>query len=254
MAVGIGLVFGVLRLVNFAYGQLIMAGAFALAFTPSAAGRTWSSILACFGGRDRALAAWSAWSSGRSARTAGDDAGGDVRGRVPAPGVALLGSARSARSPPSSPGSTSRSTIGGSTSAGSRSSRSSSRPSPSRLLALLLDSHEVGPPHARRGARLPHGPAARRAGGPVITLRRPPLRRARRRRGVILTSSARWSRPDSRCNETIIVLVGRRRRRHRPAVDRDARRLRDRRRLRRARGRAADRPEPVYLPRSSSGS
>jgi branched-chain amino acid transport system permease protein len=33
MAVGIGLVFGVLRLVNFAYGQLIMAGAYVLAFT-----------------------------------------------------------------------------------------------------------------------------------------------------------------------------------------------------------------------------
>jgi branched-chain amino acid transport system permease protein len=32
MAVGIGLVFGVLRLVNFAYGQLIMAGAYALAY------------------------------------------------------------------------------------------------------------------------------------------------------------------------------------------------------------------------------
>jgi branched-chain amino acid transport system permease protein len=32
MAVGIGLVFGVLRLVNFAYGQIVMAGAFALAF------------------------------------------------------------------------------------------------------------------------------------------------------------------------------------------------------------------------------
>ena len=31
MAVGIGLVFGVLRLVNFAYGQLVMAGAFGLA-------------------------------------------------------------------------------------------------------------------------------------------------------------------------------------------------------------------------------
>ncbi|HEU0247239.1 MAG TPA: hypothetical protein VFR38_09165, partial [Gaiellaceae bacterium] len=31
MAVGIGLVFGVLRLVNFAYGQLVMSGAFALA-------------------------------------------------------------------------------------------------------------------------------------------------------------------------------------------------------------------------------
>jgi branched-chain amino acid transport system permease protein len=49
MAVGIGLVFGVLRLVNFAYGQLIMAGAYALAFAsqwnlPSAVG-----ILFCFG-------------------------------------------------------------------------------------------------------------------------------------------------------------------------------------------------------------
>jgi len=46
MAVGIGLVFGVLRLVNFAYGQLIMAGAYTLAFTSS-----WPllwSIVACF--------------------------------------------------------------------------------------------------------------------------------------------------------------------------------------------------------------
>ncbi len=46
MAVGIGLVFGVLRLINFAYGQLVMAGAYTLAFTsdwPVAA-----SIAACF--------------------------------------------------------------------------------------------------------------------------------------------------------------------------------------------------------------
>jgi len=46
MAVGIGLVFGVLRLVNFAYGQLVMAGAYTLAFTS-----TWpvaASIGACF--------------------------------------------------------------------------------------------------------------------------------------------------------------------------------------------------------------
>lgn len=45
MAVGIGLVFGVLRLVNFAYGQLVMVGAYTLAFTS-----TWSvvgSIAAC---------------------------------------------------------------------------------------------------------------------------------------------------------------------------------------------------------------
>jgi branched-chain amino acid transport system permease protein len=33
IAVGIGLVFGVLRLINFAYGQLIMVGAYALALT-----------------------------------------------------------------------------------------------------------------------------------------------------------------------------------------------------------------------------
>jgi branched-chain amino acid transport system permease protein len=46
MAVGIGLVFGVLRLVNFAYGQLVMAGAYVLAFTA-----TWPvalSVAACF--------------------------------------------------------------------------------------------------------------------------------------------------------------------------------------------------------------
>ena len=49
MAVGIGLVFGVMRLVNFAYGQLIMAGAFALAF---ASDRDWPvavGIALCFG-------------------------------------------------------------------------------------------------------------------------------------------------------------------------------------------------------------
>jgi branched-chain amino acid transport system permease protein len=48
MAVGIGLVFGVLRLINFAYGQLIMAGAFALAFSSD---RDWPvavGILLCF--------------------------------------------------------------------------------------------------------------------------------------------------------------------------------------------------------------
>ncbi|HET6171843.1 MAG TPA: branched-chain amino acid ABC transporter permease [Gaiellales bacterium] len=46
MAVGIGLVFGVLRLVNFAYGQLVMAGAYTLAYT-SAWPLAWS-IVACF--------------------------------------------------------------------------------------------------------------------------------------------------------------------------------------------------------------
>jgi branched-chain amino acid transport system permease protein len=48
MAVGIGLVFGVLRLVNFAYGQLIMAGGFALAFGSQWNLPSWLSILFCF--------------------------------------------------------------------------------------------------------------------------------------------------------------------------------------------------------------
>ena len=49
MAVGIGLVFGVLRLVNFAYGQLVMAGAYTLAFTSQADWPTWAGIATCFG-------------------------------------------------------------------------------------------------------------------------------------------------------------------------------------------------------------
>jgi branched-chain amino acid transport system permease protein len=48
MAVGIGLVFGVLRLVNFAYGQLIMAGGFALAYGAQWGLPTWVSLLFCF--------------------------------------------------------------------------------------------------------------------------------------------------------------------------------------------------------------
>jgi branched-chain amino acid transport system permease protein len=48
MAVGIGLVFGVLRLVNFAYGQLIMAGAYALAYGSQWNLPVWVSILFCF--------------------------------------------------------------------------------------------------------------------------------------------------------------------------------------------------------------
>jgi len=49
MAVGIGLVFGVLRLVNFAYGQLVMAGAFALAFSSERGWPLWAGILLCLG-------------------------------------------------------------------------------------------------------------------------------------------------------------------------------------------------------------
>jgi branched-chain amino acid transport system permease protein len=48
MAVGIGLVFGVLRLVNFAYGQLVMAGAFALAFAYEHGWPVWVGVVLCF--------------------------------------------------------------------------------------------------------------------------------------------------------------------------------------------------------------
>jgi branched-chain amino acid transport system permease protein len=47
MAVGIGLVFGVLRLVNFAYGQLVMAGAFALALASEWDWPVWAGIALC---------------------------------------------------------------------------------------------------------------------------------------------------------------------------------------------------------------
>jgi branched-chain amino acid transport system permease protein len=47
MAVGIGLVFGVLRLVNFAYGQLVMAGAFAIALASEWDWPVWAGILLC---------------------------------------------------------------------------------------------------------------------------------------------------------------------------------------------------------------
>jgi branched-chain amino acid transport system permease protein len=48
MAVGIGLVFGVLRLVNFAYGQLIMAGGYALALASEWGWPVWAGIVLCF--------------------------------------------------------------------------------------------------------------------------------------------------------------------------------------------------------------
>jgi branched-chain amino acid transport system permease protein len=47
MAVGIGLVFGVLRLVNFAYGQLVMAGAFALALASEWDWPAWAGVALC---------------------------------------------------------------------------------------------------------------------------------------------------------------------------------------------------------------
>ena len=66
MAVGIGLVFGVLRLVNFAYGQLVMAGAYALAFASQQAGRSGRSCSASWSSL-RCRSEWTGSSSGRCA-------------------------------------------------------------------------------------------------------------------------------------------------------------------------------------------
>ena len=83
VGVGIGLVFGVMRLVNFAYGELITAGGYTLALLSSAPGIV--AIVVCFAvvvalalvaGADRVPAA--------ARRRAGDDADHDVRGQLPA--------------------------------------------------------------------------------------------------------------------------------------------------------------------------
>ena len=68
MAVGIGLVFGVLRLVNFAYGQLVMAGAYTLAFTPRLAGRRRASSRASWSS-SRSRSPWSGPCSARCEST-----------------------------------------------------------------------------------------------------------------------------------------------------------------------------------------
>ena len=67
MAVGIGLVFGVLRLVNFAYGQLVMAGAYTLAFTRP--GRSRGASPPASPSSSRSRCSWSAPSSGRCGRS-----------------------------------------------------------------------------------------------------------------------------------------------------------------------------------------
>ena len=86
MAVGIGLVFGVLRLVNFAYGQLVMAGAFALALASQWGWPVWAGIVLCFA-VVLALSVAMEWLVFRPLRGAltGGDARRHVRGRVPAP-------------------------------------------------------------------------------------------------------------------------------------------------------------------------
>ena len=82
MAVGIGLVFGVLRLVNFAYGQLVMAGAFALALASEWNAAASSRLLSSLADDDHGAPGLPPSSDS----VTGGDARRDLRRRVPAAG------------------------------------------------------------------------------------------------------------------------------------------------------------------------
>ena len=83
VAVGIGLVFGVMRLVNLAYGELITAGGYTLAFTSGSPALV--AIAACIAVVRRPRARPGAHRVPAAARRlAGDDADRDLRGQLPA--------------------------------------------------------------------------------------------------------------------------------------------------------------------------
>ena len=152
MAVGIGLVFGVLRLVNFAYGQLVMAGAYTLAPTPSGWPLAASILDLLRRRRSRCSLADGASSVFRPLRgaVAGGDARDDLRDRVPAPGdradrsTCADGHARRGRRASLTTLAQTDHDRSASRSARSRSSRSASRSSRSLLLALLLLRTTIG--------------------------------------------------------------------------------------------------------------
>ena len=256
MAVGIGLVFGVLRLVNFAYGQLIMAGAYALAFASAVGLAALGGDRPLLRGRDRALAR----DGPRRLPAAPDavarrDARRDLRRRVPAPEhrAARVRAARQAGLVARLPQPARHDRLA-STSARSRSSRSSSPPSASCCVVLLLERTTRRAAHARGCDGLPHGPAARRRANRVIGSAVLISALLAATVSVILTVQNPLVTPDFALARHDRRARRRRRRRHEPAADGDARRLRDRLRHRPARRRAPDRPEPVPAVASSSAS
>ena len=211
MAVGIGLVFGVLRLVNFAYGQLVMAGAYTLAYTSD-----WPvgwSIVACFAVVIATLAGDGAGRLPPAARAvAHGDARDDLRDRVRAAErraavrhprrhdrrarfVALARSTFRSRSPAST------------------SARSRSRPclvaiGALGLLALLLGRTDIG---LRTRAAAADFRTARMLGvkaNQVIGLAVVLSGALAASVAVILTVQSPLVTPDFALKETIIVLVG----------------------------------------------
>ena len=238
MAVGIGLVFGVLRLVNFAYGQLIMAAAYMLALherlEPGAA-----SIVAFFAvvigltlddGARRLPAA--------PERLARDDARRHLRDQLPAPARSPLAQVpgrsadgRHALAP--EPADRRRRLAARALDLARRDRRRRRRP---RRARAAPQPHLARPAHARGGDRLPTARLLGVRANTVIFVRGRARRRARRgRRG-------HPDRPRRRTDLRTTPLNGHdhrvrrhRRRRDRPAALGDARRLCDRLRDRRAR-------------------
>ena len=247
MAVGIGLVFGVLRLVNFAYGQLVMAGAFALALASQWGWPLWAGIVLCFA----VVLVLSMLMDRLVFRP--------LRGHSPAvmlvatfavafllQSIALLwfgplGKIATSLALPQPAGDD----LAASTSARSRSSRSSSPSLCLVALALLLERTTIGL-HMRASSM--DFQTARMLGvraNRVIAMAVLVSGALAAVVAVMLTVQNPLVTPDFALRDTIIVLAGVVLGGHEPADPGDARRLRDRLRERPARRRAADEPEPV---------
>ena len=244
MAVGIGLVFGVLRLVNFAYGQLVMAGAFALALASEWEWPAWAGIVLCFAVvvgltmiMERLVFRPLRTQSPAVMLVATFAVAFLLQaiallwfGALGKPATALVSSTAPCRSATW-------------TCAGSRSSRSSSRSS--RCCSSPRCSNARASVYMRAAALDFHtarmlGVRANRVIGTAVPLRAAGRhgRGAPDRAEPARDAGIRVQRDDRRAG-------GRRARRDEQARLGDARRLRDRLRVGRARRRVADRPEPV---------
>ena len=236
MAVGIGLVFGVLRLVNFAYGQLVMAGAYALALTNGL--NPVLSIVVCFA----VVIALT--------MTLDVVAFRPLRRRAASPATMLVATFAISfllQSIATLKLGVLGKTVGTLTGLNRPIGHGTLIVRWIWIVAIVVaadharaappaaEPHEPRPAHARGRGRLPDGAAARRARERGDLVRRAPLGRPRGdrrgrddRRDAVRHVRLRAARHDHRARR-------RRRRRDRPPLERDARRLRDRVRERRAR-------------------
>ena len=254
MAVGIGLVFGVLRLVNFAYGQLIMAGAYTLAFTSqsdwpivAASSLCFAVVIALSLAMERLVF--------RPLRTQSPAMMlvDDVRDRFLLQSVALLIDVRDARSASRPPRSRTLNQAGhdraASTSARSRSSRSSSRRVCARAARAAARPHDdraaaSAPRRPTSAPRACSASGANRVIGFAVLLSGVLAAAV----AVLLTVQSPLVTPDFGSQETIFVLVGVVVGGHRPAAGRRRSAASRSASPPASRRRAADRADRQYLP------